>query len=98
MVPSSAYSYPSSNIEAEMEMYRKHTSQSVNRPLFELLQRNLRRWRCIIEVQSVRIIHLLKDRVCKLSTFMIKIRSSFGIELTKILSNHIEVDLSLSLS
>lgn len=57
---------------------RLHTSQSVNRPLLKLFQRNVRRRWDFIEVQGMWIIELFEDRRSELLLLVID-ESPFGI-------------------
>lgn len=64
------------------------TSQSLNCPLFELLECNFRRWRSFVEVQAVRILLLPVKWCCKLLFLMINGTSPLWINTTELLSDH----------
>lgn len=64
------------------------TLQTINSPLFELLEGYLCRWRGFVEAQSVGIVLLFECWSCELLLFVIQSGSPLEIDLMKILSNH----------
>lgn len=64
------------------------TFQSVDSPLFKLLERDLSGGRHIVEVQTVWIFLLLEGRSCKLPLFVIEDSPSLGVNSMVVLSHH----------
>lgn len=64
------------------------TSQPVNRPLFELLERDLRCRRDAVEVEPVVILLLFISGICKLLLLVIYSVSSFRVNTIGVRSNH----------
>ena len=67
---------------------RKHTSQTINSPLFKLLKRYVSRGRCDIKVQSMLVLQILVCGRRELFLAMVDIISTFGIDTGKVLSDH----------
>lgn len=66
----------------------EYTSESIYRPLLKLLQRNFRRRRDFVEIQTMRIFMLLVRGICKLLLLVVEACPPFGVEAINILSNH----------
>lgn len=66
----------------------KQTSQTINSPLLKLLQRNIRRWRHDIEVQSMLVFEILVCGCRELFLAVVDIVPPFGINACEILSDH----------
>lgn len=64
------------------------TFQSVDSPLFKLLERDLSGGRHIVEVQTVWIFLLLEGRSCELLLFVIEDGPSLGVNSMVVLSYH----------
>ena len=69
-------------------MRGEHTLQTVDCPLFELLERDLCRRRCVVQVQTVRIILLLVGRCSELPLLVIDCCPAFWVDSMSVLSDH----------
>lgn len=64
------------------------TSQSINCPLFKLLESDLSGWRNLVEIQPVGVVMLFVGGSCELLLFVVKGTSALWVDATVILSYH----------
>jgi hypothetical protein len=73
---------------------KSHTLQSINRPLFELLEGDLCGGRDVVEIQSIRVILLLVGWGCELLLLVVQSRPPLGVNTIGVLSNHFDDDMN----
>ena len=66
-----------------------HTAQTINRPLFKLLERDICCRRSDVEVQSVLVVQILVGGCRELFLAVVEVVSPFGIDSGKVLSDHL---------
>ena len=91
-MPRSRRELSSINFKAlDKHLHIDNTPQSIDRPLFELLECNLRCWWGLVKVQPVRILLLLVEGCGKLLFLVINSTSTLWVNTIEVLSDHSKV-------